>query len=118
MVVTPLQVHIGGPPLVGPDREDRRMAHARFEPDIEDVAFLLEVDPPTVGTGSPQGEEVHRPSGVPEVTPLPFHQGGNMLCESLLRQDMAAMLAVEGGDRDPPGPLPGDAPVRTIGDHV
>ena len=94
MLVASLQVHIGRPvqaPLAG---EDRRVAHPRLEPYIEDVLLLAEVRSSAGRAGEPRRDEVGHGALKPGVGPLFGHEGCCVLGQILRQDRLVAGLAV------------------------
>ncbi len=117
VLITALQIKVGRPAELLTGFENRRVAHPGVEPDIEDVGLLSEVSASAGRAGSPRREEVGGRLFQPDVGAVFGEEVVDVLHNGFIDQQLAAALAIEDGDGHPPGPLPGDAPVRPVFDH-
>ena len=119
VLVRALEVHVGGPPEIGPRLEHGGVAAPRVEPHVEDVRLLAEARAAALRALRPRGQEVLRLAGMPLVHAVTVaHDLGHVLDQALLEQQRAARRAVEGDDRHAPDALARDHPLGPVGDHV
>ena len=115
MLVGPFEVQVRRPPSAG--LEHRRITHARFKPDVQDVPFLLEFHAAATGAGCTPGHQCGCRLFEPDVGALSIHDRSNVLDDRRLSHDFVACRAGKGGNRDAPYPLTRETPVWAIRDH-
>src|SRR6266567_1657955 len=118
VLVAPLQVHVGRGAKVGAALQHGGMGDAGVEPDVEDVHLLVEVALAARGADRLLGEETRRFPVVPDIGAVLLEELRHVEHHRGLRQDLAAALAIEGGNRHTPAALAGDAPVGAVLDHA
>ena len=118
VLVGTLQVERRGPTQIRPRAEHRLVARTRVEPDVEDVAFALEVPVPARRAGEVRRQELVEVALVPGVGAVLLEDRGRPLDERRRQRRLAARRAVEGRNRHAPRPLARDAPVGPVGHHV
>ena len=94
------------------------MADPRIEPDVHDVRLLAQVARGAVRAEGQVAQELLRGSLPPEVAALPADHRGDPADPLGIQHQLAAVLAVQGGNGNPPDPLAADAPVGPIPHHV
>src|SRR5581483_11994399 len=117
VLVRALEVEVGGEPQLRPLLEHGRMAHARVEPDVEDVALLAEALPAARRAAEAGRQQLLRRPREPGVRALALEDRSDVLRDLLRQVRLAARLAVDGDDRNAPQALARDAPVGPGGDH-
>src|SRR3989442_1546336 len=122
VLVGAFQVEIRRPPFLpgrlAPRLEDRRVAHAGLEPDVQDVALFVEVAPAALRAGRASRQEISGLPFEPDVRAVLLDQLGDMLDDRRRDQDLAASRAHESRNRHAPYTLAGEAPVRPVLDHA
>ena len=107
-----------GEPSFGPVLQHRGVGDAGVEPDVEDVRFLVESPLPHEGQAVPGGRSSSASRSNQTSAPCFLEEVGDVVHDSAVGQDFAAVLAVEGRDGHAPGALAGDAPVGPVLDHA
>ena len=118
VLIAAFQIEIGRGTEVGTGFQDRGVTHTGIEPDIQDVGFFSKFGSLTMGTNGTGGQELFFRRGKPDIGSM-FQDQGLQMVEDLRGDDpVVAVLTIKGRDRDPPGPLAGQAPVRTVFHHA
>ncbi len=118
VLITPLQVKVCRCPQIGALFKHGRVGNTRIEPDVQDVHFLLELPATAFDTSGPRGQQILRIPLEPAIRALLFEESRHMFEHLGSGEEFAATIASEHCDGDPPRALPGDAPIRAVGDHV
>src|SRR3990172_8397270 len=94
------------------------MTHTGLKPDIQDIVLFLKPASFAARAGRSFRQKFFGRSGEPEVAAtLLFYLVRDMIYNLGIGERFFAVQAGERYDRHPPGPLPGDAPVRAVHDH-
>src|SRR5215203_1709512 len=94
------------------------MARPRIEPHVQDVALANERSPMAGRTGQAFRYELLDRALVPGVGAVLLEDGGRTFYQRGRQHRLAARGTVHCRDRDAPGALARDAPVRPVADHV
>ena len=94
------------------------MARSGVEPDVENVVFLAEFVATALGTSRVGAEQFGGAARVPDVGGVFGKLAHDRVEVAAIGERVAALLAIEDGDRDAPHALARDAPVGAHGDHV
>src|SRR5688572_16416164 len=94
------------------------MAHARVEPDVEDVFFLGKIAAAASGATETGRRELRRRADIPGVRAFRLEDGGDVVADLPAQDRLAALVAVENRNRHAPGALPRDAPVGPAFQHA
>jgi hypothetical protein len=106
VLVAALEIHVRGPAQLGSEGQNRLVARARIEPDVEDVPLTLEGLSTARRAGESIGEELFERALVPGVGAVGVEHGGGAIDQSGREQRFAAGGAVDGRDGHAPGALP------------
>ncbi len=117
VLVRAFQVQIGGPPALTARLQNRRVADAGLEPDIQDVLFFLKGVPSAFPADRARRHQILRRLLKPHVGATLGDEVSHMVDYLGVREHLSACRADEGRDRCPPHPLSGQAPVRAVLDH-
>ena len=121
MLVAPLQIHIRRPSQLRPFAmifKHGTVAGTGVKPDVHDIFFFADRSAAALRTAGKIPQKLLRSGRPPGVAPLFLHFLRNG-ADAIGRQDnLAALLAVKGGDRNAPNSLAADAPIGTISNHV
>ncbi len=118
VLVAPLEIHVRGPAEILPVVEHRRVARAGVKPDIHNVGVLAQVAAATLRTDRELSDELfgrHRPPAAAAVLANLIGRAAHAVSR---QDDLAAVLAVKGGDGHAPDALAADAPVGTVAHHI
>src|SRR5215470_10131090 len=118
MLVAALEIDVGRPGQLGPDREHRFVTRSGIEPYVEDVHLALEARAAAVRAREPRWNEIAGWSLVPGFDAVPFEHRRRTFDERRRHLCPAALRAVDRRDRHTPCPLARDAPVGPVRDHV
>ena len=118
VLIAALEVEVGRPRQLRAERQHRLVARTRVEPHVEDVALPLELRAAARRARQSVGDELLDRPFVPGVGAVDVEDPGGALDERRRQERLAALRAVDRRDRHAPGPLPRDAPVGTVRDHV
>ena len=117
VLVRALQVHVGGTAQLRPRVQHAGVRDTRLPPHIQDVVLGLELCAATARACGAFGKILGRLADEPRVRAFDLPQSDDGVECSVGRDRLAALHAREHRDRDSPGALPRDAPVRAVGDH-
>ncbi len=118
MLVAPFQVKIGRGPEAFPPFQHGGVGNPRIEPDIEDVHLLAKLVAAALRADRAGRQQRFGLTIEPAVRAFLFEKCHHMPEHFRGGKQPAAVRAGEDRDRDAPGTLPGNAPVRAILDHA
>src|SRR4030042_5061505 len=114
MLITPFQVEVGRESKILPLLHDGGEGDPRIEPNVENVALLGKVSSSALSTRGSLGQKAIDFLCKPDVRPFLLEESRDMFNRLLRSEDLFAGGAVEDRDGNPPGPLSGHTPIRTI----
>src|SRR5687767_11465620 len=118
MLVAALEVHVRRPGQVRVAREYGLVAGARIEPDVENVALALECGAAAARTGEARGQEFLDGPLVPRVRAVLLENVCGLVDQGTSEDGFSTRRAVDRRNRDPPGALARDTPIRPVRHHV
>src|SRR5688572_9050533 len=116
MLVGALQVHVRRKPQIWAGAQDGVPTASRFEPHVEDVLLLAELVPGESRPGVEVAQELRWSFIEPGIASLFGESPGNR-ANRIRRKQRLALFIIKNRNRQAPGALPRDAPVRARLQH-
>ena len=117
VLIRALDIDVGGPVRGVVALQEGDVGRAGVKPAVERVAFLVEGLAAAVRADEALRDQLHRVLLKPDIGAVIQEQLGDVGVGLLVADGLAAVLAVEDGDRQTPAALAGDAPVVALADH-
>src|SRR3954451_11898794 len=94
------------------------MTGTGIKPDVENIGFLPEPTGPALGADTARTHQLSDTFGIPDIRGALTEFSDNALQHPLVRERLAAVLAIKHRDRHAPDTLARNAPVRPHSNHV
>src|SRR5579883_1666338 len=112
VLISAFQIHIRRPGQLVLRIENRQMARARIEPDVQDVGFLAETSCAAFCALMAGTDQLGCRFCVPDIGRGKTKLADDALEHTLFREWLSAIFAIEDDDRHAPDALARNAPVR------